>query len=242
MKKTVTLVLALLLALGLTTGCGSLIIPAGDGSQNNSGSTQSAQPGQETENMPDPDVAKEGDEPEEEEPGEKLAAAYMDIFAGGTYYMKYRTETNLGGQKTESVTEIAIDGNDAALKAKEDDIGSTIIIKGGKMYAISHESKTAFVSTAPPSQGSSLLSQGRFSYSDYAYTGRGVAELFGVSYNYEDYAAGENTVRFFFNDSELAGMESTTDGLIMQIKILELSTATPSFMFDIPDEYTVIEQ
>jgi cytochrome oxidase Cu insertion factor (SCO1/SenC/PrrC family) len=237
MKKSIAILLILLLALGLATGCGgndNPVQPAGDDNPaENAGqsNTDAVQPAENTpasgEEVEESDVAGLADA------GENLAAAYIDMLSGGAYYMKYRTETDMGNQKIEAITEMAINGVDMAIKTKVADIESIIIFKDDHTYMVDHTDKTVVVTQG----GIFSLNESKLPKSGYVLKGSGSAEFFGAMKKYEDYSAATENVRFFFEGGKLIGVESVQEGLATQMEILELSGKIPSGMFDIPEDY-----
>jgi len=234
--------MVLLLALGIVIGCGGGDAPAPENTpavaQGNTPSAPAVNapvtPGETT--PADIDEANTGDSAEIEDLGEKLAAAYIELLSGDTYYIKYRTETMIDSQKIESVTETAVAGEDLAIRANMDGQEGLIVFKDGDTQIVDYENRSVMVMAG----GFSAMTDSMLPDSGYIFKGRGEAELFGIKRNYEDYATDGEDMRFFFDGNKLIGFESTMAGISVQTEILEISNKIPPRMFDIPTDYDII--
>jgi predicted small lipoprotein YifL len=218
MKKTIIILLTLLLTLGLLAGCGSKDDPG-----------NASNPGQQPQTQGDANNAawSRGD----------FAAAYINILTGSTSYIKYRSEVEYDGQKMEAFMEVATDGKNTAAITNMGSMGSsTVIIKDDTTYMVSHENKMILISSGALDINQSEIPQGGYVFKD-----SGSAELFGVLLKYEEYTTDGGDVRFFFDGDKLAGFESSAEGITVQMEVLELSDSIPAGMFDVPDDYEVID-
>ena len=256
MKKAIAILLILTLALGLPAGCGGGNDAPTDsdndngnndngnndnnnnGNSGNSGNPDAAE--QPTPQTPDPPVSDEtpdiGNDPNPQELGEKLAAAYIDVLNSDSYYMKYRSLTESAGQTMESTMETAVNGDVSVLIAIIGGKENIIIFRDDKMHLVDHINKKVFISPAGISSNKGVLPT-----TDYVFQDRGSSELFGVSHNYEDYATEDGVIRFFFEGDKLLGFESDGGDSRVQMEILELSKNIPPGIFDLPEGYDVIE-
>jgi len=231
MKKKLLIFIALLLSVSLIAGCG--------GGSSGSGSSDTAQNSDQTSQNSDQTSQGAGQGTDVSGLGDKLAAAYIDMFEGGKYYMKAKMETEYSGQTQEVAQEVAVDGDNFASISSVGGQTIKMIIKDNKMHMVSDASKT---DTVMPVNPSTETSDGALPDAGYTYTGSGTAELLGVSHQYEEYSvAGGGTVRFYFDGSNLVGFESASDGVSVQMEILEISGNIPAGMFDIPADYTVTQ-
>lgn len=173
------------------------------------------------------------------ETGGKLSGVYLDILGSGNYYMKYRMETAVEGEKISGTVEIAVRGDDSAQISDMMGMKIVMIFMGGKIYMVDHDSQTVMVMSA--SMAGSTGVQSDVPDIGLTYKGTGTATLFGISRVYEEYATDSAVVRYYFDGSKLVGMETTVDSVSMQMEILELSNDIPAGMFDIPSGYEKIE-
>lgn len=241
MKRLIALSITLVLTLTLAACTGG----GGDSSGNNNSpppSTNSSDPvsvQQQTPNEP-----SEPSEPQESSgggaaggTGGNLADAYIEMFSGGTYYVKYRSSQEYDGDKMDVVAEVAVNGDDTSMIYEMEGMSMQIIAKDNKTYSINHEEKTVMVMSVGSAQQDSTNAFG----SNFVYKGAGTGELFGASLPYEEYETDSGNVRFFFDGSKLTDYEASGDGMTVQMEILEISKDIPSGMFDIPDGYEVTE-
>ncbi|MCL1815991.1 MAG: hypothetical protein FWG43_00120 [Clostridiales bacterium] len=165
--------------------------------------------------------------------GGKLAAAYIDILSGSNYYIKCRTISGPEDTGFESLTETAKSGDDFAIKTEVAGMTSHLVMKDGDLNIIDHESR----SVMNMSGGMPGLNEGVLPQNGYTYLGSGTGKLFDSTYNYEEFTTDQGTVRFFFSGDKLAGAEYLIEDLVTQMEILEMSTAIPKGLFDIPASY-----
>lgn len=237
MKKLIVLALALILAFTLTA-CGG---NSGGGNNTPSQSTNSSDPASSQQQTP-----SEASAPQESGAGAaadviggKLADAYIGMFSGGTYYMKYRTSQEVEGEKMDVVLEMAVSGDDTAMITQMQGVSMHMIFRENKMYMVNHEEKTVMVMQTGSAQQQS--SGGALPRSGFVFKGTGTGELFGTPRPYEEYGTDGGDVRYFFDGGKLVGIESSNEGITVQMEILEMSENIPAGMFDIPDGYEVIE-
>lgn len=81
------------------------------------------------------------------------------------------------------------------------------------------------------------LGESPFQDIEYVYKKSGIDEFLGVFLDYEEYSCDEGAIRFFFKGGKLAGAECnyTEWNYSIQMEILEMTGQIPSGMFDIPE-------
>ncbi|MCL1976008.1 MAG: hypothetical protein FWG61_07620 [Firmicutes bacterium] len=175
----------------------------------------------------------------------KKAAPYIDAFARRTFYLKYSIEMAYYDQTVKTITEVAAMGGEISIKnsvgfvdtadtVSLDNTEGLTVYKENKAFSIDHKNKTVTVTP------SSLQISTMFPDSGYIFEESGLAELFGISYNYEDYYTNSIDLRFYFDENKLVGLERLTSNMTPML-VLEMSTDIPAGIFDIPAEYTVLE-
>lgn len=230
MKKTITVMLALMLMLSLAAGCGN----SAPEQPVSADPVLNEQPVVEQPTAEQPVAEKNINASWSEGGG---AASFIEILTGNTYFVKHRTEMDFLGEKTESVTELAKAGEDFAAITTVAGMGSSaIIIKDGKTYTVDHINKTV---TSYPA--GTLLNDTVFPDGGYVFKVSGSADFFGVTQKYEEYATTGGDVRFFFDDAKLIGIETSQEDFKMQMEILEISSTVPPGMFDIPKGYALTD-
>ena len=242
MKKYIVLLLILMLALGVAAACGGKDTPPGVSTPAAPAENAPATPQGNTPANPETNAsvtqeeeADTGNNMETADLGDKLAAAYIDMLSGDSYYIKFRTELLVEGQKIAVVMETALSGDDLAVKSSMGGVDNLIIFKDGETNVVDHESRTIMVMGG----GFSSMYDGTLPDSGYVFKGSGNAELYGVMHAYEDYATDRGDVRFFFDGGSLAGAEFSMEGLSLQVEFTEMSNKIPPGIFDIPDDYDI---
>ncbi|MGM0396823.1 MAG: hypothetical protein ACQEP4_07175 [Bacillota bacterium] len=237
MKKSIVLI-GLMIILSLTiTGCSG-------GSQ-----TEPEDKGMEADNPASQENPIESEEPQEEEsiedePQENLlSAAYADIMKGNKYTMKYRTITTIDGQEYDATVTTAVDGDNFATVFDSELAKSTTVQKDGKLYMVMHEQKMVMVFPEDTDQASEFTEvEGEVLDTDeMVYSESGTAEFMGESRRFEEYALGEGTMRYFFDDNNLVGIEISSEGLLSQWVIEEITDSVDTSLFEIPKDYTIFE-
>lgn len=177
---------------------------------------------------------------------DKQAATYIDLFSCGVYYIKTRIKMDYYGLIIETITETYANGNERAVITKIGYVESAekpvegiekesiAIYKDNKIFTLDSESRTYTVAD------SSTQSDGLFPNSGYIFRGSGEAELFGVSYSFEEYYTDSGEIRFYFDNNKLVGLD-TLQGNRVQKEVMEISSVVPPSIFDVPAEYTEVE-
>ena len=217
MKKTIIILLLLMFAIVCAAGCGNKNGPA-PVTQDPTNQDPTA--------IPENIAWSNGD----------AAAAYIGILTGNAYYIKYRNEEEFEGQKMEVFTETALTGNDVAAITTMGELSSAVIVKDGTLYMVDHANKSVLVSTS-----GLAINENTFPQGGYVFKESGSAEFFGVSQKYEEYSTDGVDVRFFFDDKDLIGFERIAAEQSMQMEILEISSTIPPSIFEIPDNYELID-
>ena len=168
----------------------------------------------------------------------RMASAYIDMLASGTYFLKYIGETEFQGMELDVLTEAAVrDGDMAILSRFGDDFSTHIVLVGDKVYIIDHENETVAVMD----EGDEMPSGDILPESGYIFVREGTSELLGVTRAYEEYYTDGGDVKFYFDGDDLIGFELWYMDVAMQMEVLEMSSKIPPDIFDIPQRYEVIE-
>ncbi len=206
-------VLALIVLLGLMTGCGAKT-ETGDG--------EAAKP--------------QVQEDQDQEMGKLLCKQFVDMMKGGEYLMKYRTTMDVEGQAIEMEATVAVSGENTAMISTTNGMESTMVMKDGKNYIIDHDSKTIMVLPEAP-DASTDKSTGIVNVdSDIKYLDTGKEG----NLTYEEYAITDGTIRYYFDGDKLIKMVVNSNDQVMTMDILELDNKVPDGIFDIPTDYQLI--
>jgi hypothetical protein len=122
---------------------------------------------------------------------------------------------------------------------KSKDMNAHTIIKDNVIYMLDDAGKTYFKmdTTGMQEEDTGILTD----TSDLAFIGTGTGTVGGKSLPYEEYAAADETLRFYMDGKKLYAISSTTDGEEMVMIILELTDKIPAGMLSIPGDYKEVQ-
>jgi len=198
----------------------------------------------------------EEEEEEQEEPEETkwgpLAAEFLDLLATRNYYLKfYSTGASMDPDGDVTVEpdpiifEFARQDDVYAYAASdtwdEDKLFLHLVHIDNRMYSIKHEKRLIIIDEFDWLDASDDKDD-FFPVSYMEFIESGVGSVDRVSTPYEDYAiAGSETIiRIYIDGTEVAYMMMVTDGRSSFIRTnFEVSAEIPSYMLELPDDYTV---
>ena len=222
MKKIGFILLVLILAMSLMTGCG--------GTSDTSDSDQAESAQNQTEEKTE---AADGTE----EMGDLLSSAYVDMMKDDEYLMSYKAVMDFEGQQMEMEATIAVSGDDSAMISKGNGFESTVITKVDKVYMIDHASKT--VTSWDQTQDFEMGDMDTNSIDTEGMTYLGNGKEGGLVY--EEYSTVDGSVKYYFDGKDLVKIATTVEGQTVVMDIIEMSNDVPASMFEIPAGYQKIE-
>jgi hypothetical protein len=169
-----------------------------------------------------------------EDMGDRLAKVYTDMMQSGKYYMKYRAIFEMEGQKEEAQMEVAVNGEDSAVKSSMSAGESHMVFKDNKSYLIDHNAKTIMVMEAAEIEDKDAgIDTDGLTYKD-----NGQEDFLGKTLPYEEYSIDDGSIKYFFDGKKLAGMKIVAEEMTQILEVLEISEKYPAEMFTIPADYT----
>ena len=247
MKKIFALLLAMMMLLFLAA-CGG----GGDEkTPSNEDKTPSSSQQQE-QNTPDPDPAEDEPEAPDETPvpdadsdpidlrgylGTKTGRFYSQ-FADGRMYMEYETE--MEGQTMTMISATDGDRTYSETRMGDTSMGVSIMI-GEDMYTIDHASKMVIkMSLGADTQtiAGAVLEESDVDMGDYK---TGTREIDGKTYDTEEWIVEGAASIFCFDGDDLAYMIGAFEGEEMVMKIVEATDKVDDSLFEIPEDYTMME-
>ncbi|MCR3956480.1 MAG: hypothetical protein NUK57_09295 [Gudongella sp.] len=183
------------------------------------------------------------EEPQEEPEENLLSEAYAEIMMGNRYTMKYRTITTIEGQEYEATITTAVDGDNFATVFDSDLANSTTIQKDGMLYMVMHDQKMVMVFPEDTDQAAEFdMNENEVLETDgMEYSQSGSSEFMGETRRFEEYKVEGGTIRYYFDDADLIGMEMTGPDYESTWHIEEFSDSVDMSLFDIPEDYTTFE-
>ena len=247
MKKLFALLLALVMVLSLAA-CGG-----GDNDKtpsNDDKTPSSSQQQQQNTPAPDPGTNKP-DEPDEtpvpDEDGDPIdlsgylgtkTGRFYSQFADGRMYMEYEME--MEGQTMTMISATDGDRTYSETRMGGTSMGVRIMI-GEDMYTIDHASKMVIkMSLGADTQAiaGAVLEESDVDMGDYK---TGTREIDGKTYDTEEWIVEGASSIMCFDGDDLAYMIGAFEGEEMIMKIVEVSNNVDDSLFEIPDDYTVME-
>jgi hypothetical protein len=165
--------------------------------------------------------------------GDRLAKVYTDMMQSGKYYMKYRAVFEMQGQKEEAQMEVAVNGEDSAVKSSMSAGESHMVFKDNKSYLIDHSAKTIMVmESAEIEDKDAGIDTDGLTYKD-----SGQEDFLGKTLPYEEYSIDDGSIKYFFDGKKLAGMKVIAEEMTQILEVIEISDKCPAEMFSIPESY-----
>jgi hypothetical protein len=195
----------------------------------------------------EPEVS-EAESPTEEEPQEEpeeslLSASYAEVMMGNRYTIKYRTLTNIDGQEYEATVTTAVDGDNFATIFESELANSTTIQKDGKLYMVMHDQKMVMVFPEDTDQAAEFdTNENEILETDgMEYSQSGSSDFMGETRRFEEYRVEGGTIRYYFDEENLVGMEMTGQDYESIWYIDDFSDSVDMSLFEIPEDYTTFE-
>ena len=188
--------------------------------------------------VPDSDTQQDGDPIDLSGFLNTKTGRFYSRFADGRMYMEYEVE--MEGQIISMIS--ATDGSRTYSETKMDGVSMGISITDGEaMYTIDHTSgmiiKTALQADAQTIAGTVLQE----SDVDMGTLKTGTRDIDGKTYDTEEWILDGAASVFCFDGDELVYMIGVFDGMEMTMKIVEASDSVDDSLFEIPEDYTVME-
>jgi hypothetical protein len=163
-----------------------------------------------------------------------LSETYLNIIKTNKYYMKYRMI--MEGQET--ILEMAIDGDNMAIKSTASGVESDMVIKDGKTYVINHAEGTILV--LPNEHSDTTIQEPIVAYDNLPISSEGTGNFLGRTLKYEEYDYNGEKIKYYFENEKIVGIESSDDSGKYYIEVLELTKNIPKGMFDLPSDYVLM--
>ena len=247
MKKLLSLLLTLVLIFSLAA-CGG----GGDEKtpSNEDKTPSSSQQQEQNTPVPNPGTNKPG-EPDEtpvpDEDGDPIdlsgylgtkTGRFYSQFADGRMYMEYEME--MEGQTMTMISATDGDRTYSETRMGGTSMGVSIMI-GEDMYTIDHASKMVIkMSLGADTQtiAGAVLEESDVDMGDYK---TGTREIDGKTYDTEEWIVEGASSIMCFDGDELAYMIGAFEGEEMVMKVIEISNNVDDSLFEIPEDYTVME-
>jgi len=167
-----------------------------------------------------------------------LTADIFNILSGDTYHMKYR---GISGEVTDTVIEIYTKLGLTAILMNVDGMEIRTVMGDGRSFMIFDSEEFILASTTSEEDETSYVGD----TANLIYVGEGSGNFNGKTYKYDEYKDYSGGQYFYYVDSKtktLKGIRTVAaDGTINEMEILALDKNVPSSVFNIPDNYEIME-
>lgn len=174
--------------------------------------------------------------------GHRLSASYVDMMKNNNYMMKYKTFMDFDGREIEALITIAVSGEKHAFITESDEITSTTIMDDDKFYLIDHDSKTVmvmpFIMEDNAEDGVDIT---QVDSANLEFVGTGTGTFMGNTRDYEEYAADNITMVYFFDGDKLDGMVMMVEDESLTMVIEEMTSMVDESIFEIPEDYQLMD-
>jgi hypothetical protein len=234
MKKTLTLLLSLLMLFSLAA--------CGGGDAANSSAPAASEPVASAPADTAPVAPTPAPAAPDAVPTGDAMAALISWMMDGTYAYDYKmTSSGPDGEMT-ATGSMAMDGGKMSMVQQVEQDGQTIsshiILKDDKTYIIDQASKTII---AMQGLNEEALGGVVTDYSGIAKTGQGEGEIDGKTLPYEEYTQEGEIVRYYLQDGQVYGIETTYEGYTTLMIITNPQSSVPAGAFDLPEGYALME-
>jgi len=177
--------------------------------------------------------------------GERLSESYVNVFDSGKYYMKYKLISGGSGEvsadEPDAIYKIYISGDKMSNITEIGEQKLQNIVTDDKMFIIMHEQKMIIATEVPENI---RLNTGVVETKGMVYRDTGNTQFVGKTCVYEEFlgADGYTGLRFIFDNNQLIGLQvrKTNDQSGYELEILEISGAVTVRDFDLPNDYAIV--
>ena len=237
--KKIYLILAILLVLTLVlVGCSS-----DDSEQEPAVTREVSKSEKDTPTKEDPIVkAEEYDPPMDKE---VYSGELLKLMQSKRYTVEMETFIDKDREINVYETITVVEGDRSATSMKtmaSSSIDIITILKDGKAYVIKNNEKTIVVTLIEDQEEKIGVTLDEIDFNKIEYLGKG-SGLYGNHYtDFEEYKVDVGFVRYYYNGNELQGIEVITDDGITVTNHHSFSDEVDESMFELPKDYTIINQ
>lgn len=167
-----------------------------------------------------------------------ISEMYVDIIKSGDYFMKAK----LRGESGISEFAVSVNGDSTAMETASDGALYNTVIKNGITYMIDHQNKIVITSSAEVASSASNMAGESLSADGITFTEAGTGNFNGENLKYDAYKTpAGGTMRFYFRETALAGIESIEGETTLLYIIEEISKGHREAMHVIPESYQLLD-
>lgn len=177
------------------------------------------------------------DEPSEDNPPSKTKTLEMfnEYISGGSYTMTTKLEVE--GLETIQVSAV----KDGMIYSESEVMGikSIMIIKDDVQYLLDPESKTCMKMSVITDDATEIFAEEAANYETAVNTGS--ETINGKSYDYEEFEVEGIAAKYYYDGDDLKYMTSSIEGEVYMIEVVSFEKGAAAELFEIPEDYMVME-
>ena len=168
-----------------------------------------------------------------------LTKDIFDIVNSGTYHMKINILMSSEYSSEDGfVVEVFVKNGMTAVLVDFAGMDTQLIYKDGIIYTVIYDFEVVLTEEADPDDDIGY----NITYDNMVYIGEGSGDFRGKTYRYDEYRSEYGSQIFYFVDNgALKGKRIIMDGESSDMEILALDRNVPDSVFDIPEDFVVME-
>lgn len=167
-----------------------------------------------------------------------ISQMYVDIIKSDDYFMKAK----LQGESGINEFAVSVNGQSTAMETASEGTLYNTVIKDGITYMIDHQNKIVITSSAEVASSASNMAGESLSAEGITFSEKGTGNFNGESLKFEAYKTPSGgTMRFYFRETALAGIESIEGDTTLLYIIEEISKGHREAMHVIPESYQLLD-
>lgn len=181
------------------------------------------------------ETASEGGGDTEKTAATKTLEYFNEYVGDGEYTIEMEMEVE--GMATTTVS--AVKGDMVYTKSVAGGMENIMIMKDDKQYMLDPASKTCIVMSMDIAETSEMFAEEAANYEVAAETGS--VEIDGTTYEYEAFDVEGITAKYCFDGDELKYIITSMEGEEYTIKIVSMEKNADAHLFEVPEDYTMME-
>lgn len=167
-----------------------------------------------------------------------LATQYIDIIKSDDYFMKARVE----GENGVNLFSVSVSPDSTAMETEMDGTLYNVVIRDGVTYMINHDSKMIITSSAQVASSASNMAGDALKTEGLVFEKKDSGTFGNETLTFEAFTMPSGgTMRFYFRQNTLVGIESASAGITDRYVIEELSAGHRENMHIVPDSYQLLD-
>ncbi len=165
----------------------------------------------------------------------KTLAYFNKYVSGGAYTMEMKAEY----QGTTTTMTSAVKDGMVYSKNEMDGVTSIMIMKGDEQYLLDPSTKTCMKMSVLTGDVAEMFSDEAANYETAVNTGS--EEINGNTYDFEEFQVEDTSVKYYFDGKDLKYIVTSMEGESYTAEIISLEKGADASLFEIPNDYSVIE-